>query len=70
MKEDAMNYIDITERDIKIQQEMLEQYQAQLESLPEGKLHCKMMRGTLRYFRWDQNHKVQQYIKKKDAHFI
>lgn len=65
-----MDYWKITKRDIETQKKLLKSYYRELETLPEGKLHCKMINGTLRYYRWDKKHKVQKYIRKKDAQLI
>ena len=65
-----MDYLKITERDMKTQKKLLQTFYGQLKGLPEGKLHCKRIRGKIRYYKWDELHKKQIYIKKSEADLV
>ena len=65
-----MGFMEDVKRDIRTQKKLLAIYRKELEQLPKGKLHCKMIKGVLRYYRWDEQHKEQIYIRKKDETLV
>lgn len=65
-----MSYLSITEEDMRVQKTLLYVYNSALETLPEGRLHCKQKKNTLQYYRWDETHKKQIYIPQKDHDLV
>lgn len=65
-----MGYLSVTEEDMNIQRTLLYVYKKALETLPEGRLHCKRKNHTLQYYRWDKKHKKQIYIPQKNHKLV
>jgi len=65
-----MGFLEITKEDMRTQKILLSIYQLALETLPEGRLHCKRKYNGLQYYRWDENTRKQQYIRKADRDLV
>ena len=65
-----MNLYEYMQEDVRTQKTLLPIYKEAIKTLPEGKLHFKLMDGKLRYFRWDKAEKKQVYIRKKDEALV
>ena len=65
-KGEKMNYLEITRDDMQTQKTLLYIYESALETLPKGRLHCKKKYNGLQYYLWDEEEKVQKYIRKAD----
>lgn len=65
-----MGYLEITEEDMHTQRTLLYIYKTALKQLPEGRLHCKRKYNGLQYYRWDEKHKKQHYIRKADYDLV
>ena len=65
-----MNYLEITKEDMQTQQTLLTIYESALVDLPKGRLHCKKKYNGLQYYLWDEERKVQQYIRKENHDLV
>lgn len=64
-----MSYIELTQQDITLQQNLLHQYQTALKNLPKGRLTYKTIDGKIYYY-WIDAAKKQHYIQTKNARLI
>lgn len=65
-----MNYLDLTKKDMEIEQTLLNFYIASKELLPEGRMTVKKINGKEYYYFIDPVTKKRKYIKQKDLNFV
>lgn len=65
-----MDYRKITTTDIALEKKLLKAYQAALETMPQGRLSAKRVKGTIHYYHVDEKTGKQTYIPKSQTELI
>lgn len=65
-----MGYLEMTKREIVIEEQLLTKYRRTLEHLPKGRLIYKRIRGRLHYYVSEEGTGRQTYIKDQDRTLI
>lgn len=65
-----MGLLRLIKEDMATQRHLLQIYRKAMKTLPEGKLHYRLMDGVPRYFKLDPKTKREIYIKKKDMDYV
>ena len=65
-----MGYLEITERDVKVETMLLETYETLLAKMPAGRLTSKRVKGGLYYYFVDETTGKENYIPKKKIRIV
>jgi len=65
-----MDFYRELRKDVELQEELCLTFKQAIKRLPEGRLYYKIMKGRIRYFRWDKKDKRQIYIRKKEQDMV